>query len=262
MIATTILTPEGAPEWTRNSEMLWNTVEAGEKRVDAQLAREFILALPVELDAQAQFAVAKEWAQRELVASGMVVEISLHHDKANKNPHVHLLASMRRLEGEKFSTKKATDWNRVDLLVEQRHSWAEAVNAALEKAGSAERVDHRSLKDRGLDQLPQPKVGVAAVAMQRRGAVSDPKRFQDLRFVKLLNEVMPHRRAIEKSGEVKQMGAGSSWWEKSAHFLSRVKDTARETVVDAWNAMLEPWRRGKLGGDHAAHTHHEHDLSR
>ncbi len=56
------------------------------------------------------------------------------------------------------------------LKVKQRQSWADAVNAALEKAGRDERVDHRSLKDRGMDALPQPKIGVAATAMKRKRA--------------------------------------------------------------------------------------------
>src|SRR5450755_1219846 len=44
VIQSMILAPEGAPAWATNSGQLWNTVEAGEKRKDAQLAREFVLA--------------------------------------------------------------------------------------------------------------------------------------------------------------------------------------------------------------------------
>ena len=65
------------------------------------------------------------------------------------------------------------------------------VNTALEKAGREERVDRRSLKARGIEQIPEPKIGVAATAMKRLGVEADPKRFQDVRAVKLLNEVMP-----------------------------------------------------------------------
>ncbi len=43
-----------------SNSRLWNTVEKGEKRVDAQLAREFILALPQELSADAQFQTAAD----------------------------------------------------------------------------------------------------------------------------------------------------------------------------------------------------------
>lgn len=243
VVDSAILAPEGAPAWAHDSNQLWNTVEAGEKRKDAQLAREFILAVPPELSADAQFRTASDWAQTNLVNSGMVAEVSLHHTKTGKNPHVHILATMRKLDGETFSSKKATEWNDVGLLVKQRESWAEAVNAALENAGRDERVDHRSLKDRGIDRVPQPKIGVAATAMKHRGVVDDPERFQLVRQVKMMNEVRPMMRAIKGHGEVGQKGMGSTWWEKSVVFMSRVREKASE-VVKSWRKLLDV-RRGR-----------------
>jgi ATP-dependent exoDNAse (exonuclease V) alpha subunit len=239
VVETTILFPKDAPGWSADPAMLWNTVEAGEKRADAQLAREFILAVPKELDAREQFQLAVAWTQKELVASGMVAEVSLHHPKNGKNPHVHILCTMRKLDGDKFSVKKATEWNDVGLLVGQRESWANAVNAALEKAGRPERVDHRSLKDRGIDRIPEPKIGVAATAMKRRGVLPDPDRFRLVRWVKSLNEVRPQMRDIQGPGEIRQFGTGKTWWEKSIIFMSRVRQVTRETVLDTWNRLLD-----------------------
>ena len=87
------------------------------------------------------------------------------------------------------------------------------MNTALEKAGRPERVDHRSLEDRGIDRIPEPKIGVEATAMNRRG--EDPERFKLWRWVKNLNEIMPWKRAIERDGEVHQHGMGKTWWERS-----------------------------------------------
>ncbi len=244
VLATTILTPEGAPSWTADSGVLWNTVEAGEKRVDAQLAREFILSLPNELPSDEQFDLAVDWSRETLVKSGMVVQVSLHHSKDGKNPHAHVLCTMRRLDGDRFAAKKATDWNDKTLLLSQRESWAHAVNEALEKAGSDARVDHRSLKKQGIDRIPEPKIGIAATAMQKRGAVADPKRFQDLRFVKLLNDIMPNIRAVQRSGQPAQDSGRSSWWEKSVGFFTRAKEAARERAMDTWRTLVEPWKRG------------------
>jgi ATP-dependent exoDNAse (exonuclease V) alpha subunit len=256
VINSTILAPEGAPGWVHDSGQLWNTVEAGEKRADAQLAREFILAVPPELSAEAQFQTAVDWAKKELVTSGMVAEVSLHHTRSGKNPHVHILATMRKLDGEKFSPKKPREWNDVALLVKQRESWADAVNAALEKAGRDERVDHRSLKDRGIDRAPEPKIGVAATAMKRRGIEDDPERFQVVRRVKLLNEVRPMMQAIKGRGEVKQNGVGVTWWEKSVVFMSRVREKAGQVCsirlgkpcLTAKHLKMKPKNR-RLAGD-------------
>jgi ATP-dependent exoDNAse (exonuclease V) alpha subunit len=239
IIETTILTPAGTPDWVHDPAKLWNTVERGEKRKDAQLAREFILAVPPELSAKEQFETAKKWAQEELVASGMVAEISLHHTKTGNNPHVHILCTMRKLDGDKFSSKKALEWNNVELLIKQRESWSEAVNASLEKAGRPERVDHRSLQERGIDRLPEPKIGVKATAMKRRGVEADPKRFQFLRQIKLLNDVRPMWKAMKQAGEVKQEGVGKTWWEKSRAAFARVRDKTKEKVVGAWTRFLD-----------------------
>src|ERR1035438_6989168 len=55
VVESVILRPEHSPEWTAKTSSLWNHVELHEKRKDAQLAREFILAVPKELDAKQQF---------------------------------------------------------------------------------------------------------------------------------------------------------------------------------------------------------------
>src|SRR5260221_12569686 len=43
---------EGADmDWARNRSQLWNAAERAETRVNARVAREYLVALPVELDA-------------------------------------------------------------------------------------------------------------------------------------------------------------------------------------------------------------------
>ena len=54
-----------------------------------------------------------------------------------------------------------------------RKEWADIQNAALEKAGIAARVDHRSLEEQGIDQEPTLHMGVAATAMERKGEVTE-----------------------------------------------------------------------------------------
>lgn len=243
VIQSDILAPEGAPGWVHDSGQLWNKVEAGEKRVDAQLAREYILAVPKELSADAQFDLAVNWAKKELVPSGMVVELSLHHDKAGRNPHIHILCTMRKLDGEKFSTKKPREWNDKAVLLNQRSTWADAVNAALEKAGREERVDHRSLKDRGIDRQPEPKIGVAATAMKRKGLLDDPERFKLVRKVKLFNDAIPFIRAIQQRGHVQHYGMASSrFWDKTAFLMSRVRDHAKQVVKSVWQTLVRTGR--------------------
>lgn len=242
VIQSAILAPEGAPAWATNSGQLWNKVEASERRVDAQLAREIILALPKELSADEQFQTAVAWAKTELVGSGMVAEISLHHPKDGKNPHAHILCTMRKIDGENFSAKKSREWNDVAVLAKQRESWAAAVNAALEKAGRSERVDHRSLRDQGVDRLPQPKIGVSATAMKRKGVLDDPERFKLVRKIKLLNEAMPFIRAIQRRGEVQHYGMAAKFWDKTMSVMSRMREQASKAIKGRWQKLIKSQR--------------------
>jgi ATP-dependent exoDNAse (exonuclease V) alpha subunit len=241
VIQSEIFAPENAPAWAHDSSQLWNTVERSEKRVDAQLAREFVLAVPPELSPDNQFQAAVGWAKKELVTSGMVAEISLHHPASGTNPHVHILCTMRKLDGENFSAKKPREWNEKSLLCHQRKTWAEAVNAALAQAGRPERVDHRTLKAQGIDREPQPKIGVAATAMQRKGAVPDPERFKVVRQTKIWNEALPFFKSIRQHGEVQQVqerGVGSRWWQHPVTFMAQVRERAMHAAQEAWHKLI------------------------
>jgi ATP-dependent exoDNAse (exonuclease V) alpha subunit len=163
----------------------------------------------------------------------------LHNPKGGNNPHAHVQCTLRTIESDKFSAKKPREWNEKTQLHEWRESWCNAENAALEKAGRPERVDHRSLKARGIDQIPQPKIGKEAMGLKKRGVVEDPERFKLVRWVKSLNFVRPWLRAIEKAGEVPQEGMGRTWWERSLVLASEVGKAARETVMDTWARMLQ-----------------------
>src|SRR5215469_11094402 len=74
VIYSEILAPEGAPQWVYDRELLWNAVEAGEKRRDAQVAREVEFALPEELNRAEAIPLAREFVEREFVTRGMVAD--------------------------------------------------------------------------------------------------------------------------------------------------------------------------------------------
>src|SRR3546814_12238866 len=72
--------PEGAPERLADRQTLWIEVEAGEKRKDAQLAREVEFAIPREMTQEQGIALAREFVAREFVDRGMVAELNIHWD--------------------------------------------------------------------------------------------------------------------------------------------------------------------------------------
>ena len=245
VVESIILRPEQSPEWSAKTATLWNTVEQSEKRKDARLSREFVLAVPKELDAKQQMELAIGWAQKELVSKGMVAEVSLHNPKSGKNPHVHILTTLRTIDGDKFSAKKPREWNEKAQLHDWRESWCKSENDALENAGRPGRVDHRSLKAQGIDRIPEPKIGKEAMGLKQRGVVEDPQRFQLWRRIRLINETRPWARAIERFGEVQQRGMGKTWWERSLIMMEETPKVMRDSIMDTWQAFLHTRMRGR-----------------
>lgn len=169
------MTPPGAPGAMTDPAQCWNSVEQVEKRQDAQLCRELNMALPRELTPQQMQELTRAWVGKNCVDRGMVATVAWHH-LDGENPHAHVMLSMRELTPEGWG-KKARDWNSKEVLEQWRESWGQEANKALELAGSQARIDHRSLKDQGLEQEPQRHMGPKATAIERRGETPARSRY-------------------------------------------------------------------------------------
>lgn len=195
VVHTEILLPKYAPKEYANRSTLWNAVKRIEKNKNAQLAREIELALPVELSREQNISLVREYVKRHFVSAGMCSDICIH-DKGDGNPHAHIMLTLRpfeqdgswgaksrkeylldkhgeriRLKSGEFKTRKVdmVDWNEHTKAEEWRAAWADAVNAALERQGLEERVDHRSFLRQGEEETPTVHLGVAAAQMERKG---------------------------------------------------------------------------------------------
>ena len=90
------LPPQAPPEW-QDREKLWNAVEAAEKAKDSRLARELVVALPIELNQEQQISLIEEFIQEQFVADGMCADAAIH-DTDGHNPHAHILLTVRPLD--------------------------------------------------------------------------------------------------------------------------------------------------------------------
>ena len=84
-----------SPEW-KDREQLWNAVEAAEKTKDSRLAREFVVALPIELDKDSNISLLQNFIQKNFVDMGMCADFAIH-DTDGHNPHAHILLTVRPL---------------------------------------------------------------------------------------------------------------------------------------------------------------------
>lgn len=176
-----ILTPQHAPEWTKDRQRLWNEVDKVEKHnaktKNPRLAKEVLLSLPNDFDREVQTELTKDFIKSEFVDKGMVADISIHRDDMN-NPHAHVLLTQRPFNsdgtwGKKTKTKTRYDESGHAILnkngnkvrkqerfadfdfKEVRKHWELKLNQYSEREQSLRRYDSRSFEDQGLEKIAE-----------------------------------------------------------------------------------------------------------
>ena len=174
----------GLVGWDGEASDLWNAAEASEKRKDAKLAREIVVALPAGLPLADQEALVRGFAADLRERHGFAIQWDIHAPSKGKggddrNVHAHLMLTTRRVEAGRLTEKtreldvKMTSGAHLEAW---RAAWEGRVNDTLARAGSAERIDRRSHAQRHLDEgragpPPEPAshLGPARTALERRG---------------------------------------------------------------------------------------------
>ncbi|HUX78430.1 MAG TPA: MobA/MobL family protein, partial [Alphaproteobacteria bacterium] len=199
-----LVLPVNAPSWAMEIQNLMNVdrqkgvqafsemAEAVEKRIDAQVWREFEFALHRELTKEQNIALAREFVEDQICQHGMAAQLNFHFDVDEKTgeykPHCHVVATTRRLEENCLSSKKERDWNKREFLCELRAQWQEYSNFHLKLHGHEIQIDHRSHKERGIEMEPQPKL--------RRGVLELEKRLQRLEGGEKLSPITDRAKAF------------------------------------------------------------------
>jgi ATP-dependent exoDNAse (exonuclease V) alpha subunit len=171
--------------WARDRPSLWNAAENAEIRKDARVAREYLVALPVELSPQQRVGLVRGFSQELSDRYGFAVDFAIHapRDFPGSDPrnfHAHLLATTREVALSGLGAKTALEMNdgkrralglepAINELLHVRARWATVTNEAMREAQIAARVDHRSLDAQGIDREPRPQIPRAAFEMERQG---------------------------------------------------------------------------------------------
>ena len=181
-----IMLPPHAPSEYKDRATLWNAVEKIERRCDSQTAREVEVALPIEFSMDENIQVVQNYITENFLNRGMCADFSIH--ASNKNPHAHIMLTMRDISSDGFA-KKNRDWNNVQLLEEWRENWAEVCNRTLEQKGVQE-IDHRSLEAQGLERTPTIHVGRSAEReVINARIIKDNERFKPVAIAEYMNEL-------------------------------------------------------------------------
>ena len=181
-----------------NNVSLWNASEQAEaknKRQDsARTAREYIVAMPHELfknDIATGVNCITDFCDKLAQKYNVAVEFALHDQdyddqgNGNKNYHFHLITTTRAVTfddqnnivfGKKTAfemsdseLKKLGEKRTKDQLIDIRKLWADVANKYLEKHDFDERIDHRTLKEQGLNRKPKIRLSMADSEKEKHG---------------------------------------------------------------------------------------------
>ena len=206
LIYQEVMLPPMAPSEWNDREQLWNAVEETEKTKDSRLAREFVVALPVELDKDSNISLLQDFIKKNFVDMGMCADFAIH-DTDGHNPHAHILLTVRPLNENgtwQYKTEKeylcikdgeekgyeridkhpkssrygrqnpiSEQWNSDEQLCIWRANWADAVNKMLARNQINATIDHRSFADQGITEQPTIHEGYIAQNMEKNGIIAD-----------------------------------------------------------------------------------------
>src|SRR5215472_4815328 len=160
------------PPGPKEAEAWFHAQEQGERK-NARMSDRFIGGLP-----------------RELTPDRVPWHFALHLelDKKNDpdwNPHAHIIFRDRDIEtgrrflytsaGPKEHPRLAEKGIRYWTTKDFREKWGADLNHALERAGHDARVDHRSLKEQGIDREPQIHMGPGSQHAASKGYPFDSR---------------------------------------------------------------------------------------
>jgi len=212
VIHAEILLPENAPKEFFEREVLWNEVERVQNKSNSRYARQFDMALPIELSKEQMLELSHNFVQKNFVDLGMVADFAIHNKKGN--PHLHVMCTVRgfkkdgtwaTMERKIYATDKNGEripiiepktskqkvrvrkgkgeeklWKRVTVesndwnKKEQLVAWREAWSYECNKyLSEKDKIDHRSFEEQGINKVPTIHEGYAARKMENQGLISE-----------------------------------------------------------------------------------------
>ncbi|HBJ0828483.1 TPA: MobA/MobL family protein [Escherichia coli] len=214
------------PSWAkRNPAELWKAADEFERK-NGTAYREIEIALPRELTREQRIELVEDFVQKEL-GDRHAYQYAIHNPPGaidgKEQPHAHIMFCERINDGierdpqqffkranskspEQGGAKKAsipqTAGERKAALVALRSRWADVQNEHLARHGHESRVDHRSLKEQGINRTPEVHLGpVQAASLNGEQIVAIQERRSAERELKTARDAA---NAIQQEQEQKQ----------------------------------------------------------
>jgi len=144
------------------------------ERKNGRTYKEFELSLPNEFTHSQNVAVINDFVVAAKLQK-QPIQAGFHSGRNGQNHHCHLMFSERpnaKFSAEKFfkrnGSKKDRTFNSANYLIESRKTWETVLNKHLELNGFDEKVSCETLANQGIQRIPQPKIGFAALAIEAK----------------------------------------------------------------------------------------------
>ena len=223
----------------------WAAADAHE-RVNGRLFVAVEFALPKELNEAQQRTLARSFAAELTGGERLPYTMALRRG-GGENPHVRLMISERALDGhdrdaerwfkrynrkapEKGGARKTRSIKGKEWLENTRRGWARAANRALEEAGRAERIDHRSLEAQRAEALERGELDRAAELARIPGIHLGAERYRAARG--------GHSRVV-RDGRGRSSGA-IAWIERNSPNTG-ARSSARKRRSGIWSSRYGRW---------------------
>ena len=264
-----ILTPKNAPDWASNREQLWNEVEKKDRKSNSRYAKEFNVALPVELSEDEQKELLTKYVQENFVDQGMVADVAIHRDHLD-NPHAHVMLTNRPFNpdgswglkaktqyikdenGKQLLTKSGfpkqrkiwlVDWDKKEKINEWRKNWALSVNQFLAQKNIPDRISEKSFVDQGIDEVATQHEGINSKRHERRAFNQQVKDYRKTKAGYKNNQ----EKAINR-GHLDSLSKHFSFNEKRLvkELSHELKTYISLESLDDKRRMLFNWKNGTL----------------
>ncbi|HZK24533.1 MAG TPA: MobA/MobL family protein [Oscillospiraceae bacterium] len=254
------------PYWAaEDPTKFWAAADKHERK-NGTLFIEHLLVLPRDLTLEQHIELVERWAETE--ASHRAYTYAIHYSQSADggiNPHCHFVLNESLQDGVKrgeskffkrYNAKKPerggckkggtgarTPAENKQVLIQQRQLFEDLCNEALERAQKDTRVSLQSYKNRGLDIVPEPKVGP-------RGWRNEKIRNEILAMREAKKELAKELTTIQKTQvvaleqyrQIKEKQAALARQEKAQERLA-LQQREREREQEAVKAKNDFWQQ-------------------
>lgn len=242
VIYSQVLLPRNCPhaDFFKDPASLWELVDMTEKRIDAQLFREFECDFHNELPYEDQLDAIKDFCNEQFTQKGMIANFAIHENNVGK--HCHIMLTMREIDKKNKLPcfgKKNREWNNLELVKQWRKGWQDKLNE-LANYYNVEKISFSSVEEEQKKAIEQENWMLAAeLEVKKQTKLPHKNRPQFTQFIKNRGKARKGFLVSLRKVQLKRDKKRSEAFKDIEAILTRLKqENAQENIKD-YEIMLK-----------------------